>query len=72
MTNRLKKYSWVIGFILLVLLINLSINSDNATYAQKTEVTNVSDEIHNDLADLIIEGKAPGVIAAIISSFFLN
>ncbi len=68
MMYRLKKYSWVVGLILLVLLINKSISPTQAKFAEKTEVTNRSDQIHNDLADLILDGKAPGMIAAIISS----
>lgn len=68
MIYKLKKYCWLVGVILLVILLNIFINSNNATFAQKTEVTNKSDLIQNDLADIILENKAPGIIAAIISS----
>ena len=72
MIYRFKKYSWFVGVILLVILMvilmNVSINSNRAAFAQKIPVSNISDVIHNDLADIIVEGKAPGIIAAIISS----
>lgn len=68
MICRLKKYSWFVGIILLVILMTISINSNRAKFAHKIPVLKVSDVIHNDLADIILEGKAPGMIAAIISS----
>ena len=72
MTYRLNKYIWFVGVLLvvtlIVLLMNLSISSNTAKFAQIVPVTSISDEIHNDLVDLISEGKAPGMIAAIISS----
>ena len=72
MTSRLEKYSWFVGLlsvvVLVVILMNVSTYSNEAKFAQETPVTHTSDLIHNDLADIIMEGKAPGVIAAIISS----
>ena len=71
MICRLETYSWFVGSILLVMLIvilmNISINSNEAKFAQNIPVSKTSDVIHNDLADIILEGKAPGMIAAIIS-----
>jgi len=72
MIYRVKKYSWFIGLILLaaimVILMNVSINSNTAKYAQKKPVTKTADVIHNDLVDIILDGKALGIVAAIISS----
>lgn len=56
------------GLILLVVLINISINSNEAKFAHKKPITKTSDQIHNDLVDVILDDKAPGIIAAIISS----
>ncbi len=54
--------------MVVLIVMNVSINSNNAKFTQKIPVTKISDVIHNDLADIIIEGNAPGIIAAIISS----
>lgn len=67
MTYHLKIYSWLVGLALLVILLN-PINSNTTKFAQKLAVSHISDEIHNYLADIILEGKAPGIVAAIISS----
>jgi CubicO group peptidase (beta-lactamase class C family) len=72
MHYRSKRYSWYVGLtllvILMVLLVNLSLDSNRAIVAQETAVSNLSDEIHNDLADIIVDSNAPGIIVAIISS----
>ncbi len=67
MIYRLKKYRWFVGLVLLVILMVISINSNRATFAQKIPVSKISDVIHNNLAEIILDGKAPGLIAAIIS-----
>ena len=68
----LVKYRWYVGLLLMILLLvilmNISINSNNSQFAQKKPVTKTSDVIHNDLVDIILEDKAPGIVAAIISS----
>lgn len=72
MITLLIKNKWYVGLmlviLLLVLLMNISINSDTSKFAQKKPVNVTSDVIHNDLVDIILEDKAPGAIAAIISS----
>jgi len=72
MTYRLKKYSWyagsILSVILFIVLMNISIYSNNSQFAQKKPVTIKSDVIYNDLVDIILADKAPGAVAAIISS----
>jgi hypothetical protein len=60
MIYRFRRYSWCVGSILLVILINISINSNEDRFAENTEVTKTSDAIHNDLVDIILDTNYKG------------
>ena len=63
-----KRKSLLLGLILLVILVIIFRNSNKAVYAQTKPGSEMYDMINEELTKIISEGKAPGMIAAIISS----
>lgn len=68
MNSRSKKNTWLVVFALLVIVMFVFFSPNKVVNAQNNPEEKKSSMIDKELQKVILEGKAPGMIAAIISS----